>query len=124
MGDHMNTDGKLKAELLFIVVLIISAIGIGLAAYGGWLRPKGDLPELWFQRSGAITSIFCIFAQFRINNFLERIRGGTFSESWHSYNKFIKSQTVISWVVTVVGLWGAFVWGYGDLLFKAFRMLF
>jgi hypothetical protein len=84
------------------------------------LRPKCDLPELWFQRSGAITSIFSIFAQFRINNFLEKIRGGTFSESWNLYYKFIKSQTVISWVVTVIGLLGAFIWGYGDLLFKAF----
>lgn len=115
----MNTDGRLNRELLFIVFLITVAIGVGLAAYGGWLRPKGELPESWFQRSGAMTSIFSIFAQFRINNFLETIRGGTFAESWSLYNKFIKFQTAISLLVTVVGLLGAFIWGYGDLIFKA-----
>jgi hypothetical protein len=117
--EGMNTDGKLKAELAFIVFLIISAIGAGLAAYAGWLRPNSDLPEVWFQRSGAVTSIFSVFAQFRINNFLERIRGGTFAESWSLHTKFIRPQTVISWLVTIVGLLGAFVWGYGDILFKA-----
>jgi hypothetical protein len=117
-GNHRGTDRKLKAELLFILILMICAIAVGLAAYGGWLRPKHDLPEVWFQRSGAITSMFSIFAQFRINDFLERIRGGTFAESWRIYKKFIKYQTAISWTVTIIGLLGAFVWGYGDLLFK------
>lgn len=116
----MNIDGKLKADLLFIGFLMICAIGVPLAAYCGLLRPNSDLPELWFQRSGAISSVFSVFAQFRINNFLEKIRGGTFAESWSLHTKFIKHQTVISWMVTVVGLLGTFVWGYGDLLFKAF----
>jgi hypothetical protein len=114
----VNIDRRLKAELLFILILMVSAIDGGLAAYGGWLRPKHDLPELRFQRSGVITSMFSIFAQFRTNNFLERIRGSTFAESWNLYKNFTEYQTAISSMLTVIGLLGAFVWGDGDPLFK------
>jgi hypothetical protein len=114
----MTTERKLKIELLFIVSLMVCAIGAGLVAYTGWLKPERDSPEIWFQRSGAITAIFSAFAQFRINNFLERIRGGTFAESWVYYNKFINHQAMISWIATAVGIIGAVVWGYGDLIFR------
>jgi hypothetical protein len=114
----MTTEGKLRIELGFIVSLIIFAIGAGIFAYSGWLKPQNDSPGIWFQRSGSITAIFSAFAQFRINNFLERIRGGTFKESWHLYFKFISRQVTISWVVTVIGVIGAVVWGYGDIIFK------
>jgi hypothetical protein len=114
----MSTEGKLKLELGFIVSLIVCAIGAGLFAYSGWLKPENDSPGIWFQRSGSITAIFSAFAQFRINNFLERIRGGTFAESWGLYNKFIGRQGMISWAVTLIGVIGAVVWGYGDLILR------
>jgi hypothetical protein len=114
----MPAEGKLKIELGFIVVLIACAIGAGIFAYCGWLRPQNDSPGIWFQRSGSITAIFSAFAQFRINNFLERIRGGTFKESWDLYYKFISRQVTVSWAVTVIGVIGAVVWGYGDIIFN------
>ncbi len=117
----MTTEGKLKIELGFIVFLIVCAIGAGLFAYSGWLKPENDSPGIWFQRSGSITAIFSAFAQFRINNFLERIRGGTFAESWKLYNEFIRRQAMFSWAVTAIGIVGAVVWGYGDLIFNVIQ---
>jgi hypothetical protein len=101
---------------------MVCAIGTSVVAAFGWLKPKNDLPEIWFQRSGAITSTFSGFVQFRINSFLERIRGGTFAESWVFYKKFIKHQVVISWTVTVIGMMGAILWGYGDIIFRLIKL--
>jgi len=67
---------------------------------------------------GAITSIFAVFAQYRISGFLESIRGGTFAESWSLYHLFKTHHHVLSWVIAVITIWGALVWGYGDLLLK------
>jgi hypothetical protein len=117
----MTTEGELKIELGFIVALIVCAIGAVLVACSGWLKPGSDSPGVWFQRSGSIAAIFSAFAQFRINNFLERIRGGTFAESWGLHNKFIGRQEMVSWTVTVIGVLGAVVWGYGDIIYMIIR---
>ena len=115
----INVEKRLKAELCFILLLCVVAVVAEVMAYFSALKPEGELTALWFQRSGAITAIFSAFAQFRINSFLESIRGGTFAESWALYRQFIRRQVVISWIVTILALWGAIVWGYGDLIFKA-----
>lgn len=109
---------KLKAELYFIAFLCVSAVSVELLSLCPALRPNSESAASWFQRSGAITSIFSAFAQYRIGNFLESIRGGTFAESWSLYNLFKTQQYVMSWVIAAITIWGAFVWGYGDLLLK------
>ena len=107
---------KLKAELCFIAFLCAAAISVELLSLFSALRPSSETAATWFQRSGAITSIFSAFAQYRMGNFLESIRGGTFAESWWLFNLFKAKQYVISWVIAIVTIWGALVWGYGDLL--------
>jgi glucan phosphoethanolaminetransferase (alkaline phosphatase superfamily) len=107
-----------KLDLYFIVTLCVVAILVEILAAASVLKPESESPASWFQRSGAITSVFCAFAQLRSNNFLESIRGGTFAESWTLYHLFNKWQNAINWGVTFVAIWGAFIWGYGDLLFK------
>lgn len=109
---------KLKAELYLIAFLCVSAIVAGPLSLYSVLRPNSELIASWFQRSGAITSIFAVFAQYRISGFLESIRGGTFAESWSIYDLFITHHHVLSWVIAVITIWGALVWGYGDLLLK------
>ena len=107
---------KLKAELYFIAFLCMAAASVELLSLWSVLRPRSETVATWFQRSGALTSIFAAFAQYRIGNFSESIRGGTFAESWWLYSLFKTQQYVISWVIAIVAIWGAFVWGYGDLL--------
>jgi len=107
---------KLKVELYFIAFLCVSAVSVELLSLCSALRPSSESVAHWFQRSGAVTSIFSAFAQYRVGNFLESIRGGTFAESWCLYDLFKTKQYVMSWVIAAITLWGAFVWGYGDLL--------
>lgn len=109
---------KLKAELCLIVFLCVSAIVVGPLSLCSVLRPGSEPLAPWFQRSGAITSIFAGFAQYRISGFLESIRGGTFAESWSLYHLFKTHHDVLSWVIAAIAIWGALVWGYGDLLLK------
>ncbi len=111
---------RLRLELYFIVSLCVAAVFVELLAAVSVLKPASEPTASWFQRSGAITSVFCIFAQLRINNFLESIRGSTFAESWVLFRLFNKQQGTISWVVTLFAIWGAIVWGYGDLMFQYF----
>ncbi|MFC5521421.1 hypothetical protein [Polaromonas jejuensis] len=109
---------KLKAELYLIAFLCVSAVAVELLSLCSALRPSSESVASWFQRSGAITSIFAVFAQYRIGNFLESIQGGTFAESWSLYHLFKTHQYVLSWVIVAITIWGAFVWGYGDLLVR------
>lgn len=109
---------KLKVELYFIAFLCVSAISVEFLSLCPALRPSSESAAYWFQRSGAITSILSAVAQYRIGNFLESIRGNTFAESWWLYDLFKTQQYLMSWVIAAITIWGAFIWGYGDLLFK------
>lgn len=113
-------ESRLKLELLFILSLCLIAVLVEGLAATSMLKPESEPLASWFQRSGAITSVFCVFAQLRINNFLESIRGGTFSESWALFRLFNKKHSTVSWIVTLIAIWGAFVWGYGDLMLQHF----
>lgn len=114
----MNTEKILKAELFFIIIVIVCAVLSLILGSLGWLKPSNEQPGSWFMRSGAIASIFSTLAQFKSNSLLERIRGGTFAESWIYWNKFINHQVGVSWAATIIGILGAIVWGYGDLIFN------
>lgn len=107
--------------MLLIVLLALTALLVCvLAAWGVW-KPTEESAAVWFQRSGAIATVFCVIAQLRINDFLERIRGGTFAESWKLFYLFEKHRSAVSLFVTLVAVLGALIWGYGDLIFMYVR---
>jgi len=106
----------LWVELYFIVFLCAAAIAVGPLSLCSVLRPHSESVAIWFQRSGAITAIFAAFAQYRLGAFFEAIRGSTFAESWSLYHMFKGHHQAVSWALAVIAIWGAFVWGYGDLL--------
>ena len=107
---------KLWVELYFIVFLCAAAIAVGPLSLCSVLRPHSESVAIWFQRSGAITAIFAAFAQYRLGAFFEAIRGSTCAESWSLYHMFKRHHQAVSWALAVIAIWGAFVWGYGDLL--------
>ncbi len=107
---------KLRVELYLIVILCAVAIAVGPLSLLSVLRPPSESVATWFQRSGSITAIFAAFAQYRLGAFFEVIRGGTFAESWSLYHLFKRRHQAVSWALAVIAIWGAFVWGYGDLL--------
>jgi hypothetical protein len=109
---------KLYADLWLIVFLVVVAVSVEILAFFPITRPNSESAASWFQRTGAITSIFAGFAQFRLSNFSASVRGTTFAESWRFHYFFKTHQYVLSWVIALVTVWGAIVWGYGDLFVK------
>jgi hypothetical protein len=105
-----------KLDLCFISALCIVAIAAPALSLCAPLRPASESLPVWFQRSGAITSIFAVLAQFRISTFYERIRGGTFAESWKLFHIFIGHYRLVSRTIAAITVAGAVIWGYGDLL--------
>jgi hypothetical protein len=118
MTESRNPTLSLKLELTFIYFLCSVAIMVPIFAFFSYLKPTYESMGSWFQRSGAITSIFAIFCQLRVNNFLEKIRGTTFAESWTMFNLFKRPLSIINYVVIIIAICGALVWGYGDLCVK------
>lgn len=110
----------LTIELCFIILLCIAAIATPVAALFIPLRPASEPLPIWFQRSGAVTSVFAVVAQFRISAFYEAIKGGTFAESWQLFHFFIRRHRLVSRTAAAVTVIGAIIWGYGDLLIGAF----
>lgn len=108
----------LKIELCFIIALCVVAIATPAAAFIQPLRPATESLPVWFQRSGAITSVFAVLAQFRISGFYERIRGGAFAESWQLFHFFKGHHRLVSRGVAAITVAGAVIWGYGDLLIQ------
>ena len=116
-----NHSKKLATELITIGLLCLIAISLGPLALCSFLKPGSESVESWFQRSGSLTTVIAVFCQLTINNFLEKIRGGTFAESWSLFHMFSRWQSLISWLATITVIWGAIVWGYGDLLTRMLR---
>jgi hypothetical protein len=118
MTENRNPTLSLKLELSFIYCMCSVAIVVPIFAFYSYLKPATESIASWFQRSGAITSIFAIFCQLRINNFLEKVRGTAFAESWTMFNLFKRPLSIINYVVIIIAIFGSLVWGYGDLFLK------
>lgn len=114
----MEIKTKLRIELGFISLLCIVAVAAMPLSLVPCLRPCTETLPLWFQRSGSITSMFAMYAQYQVSNFGGKIQGGTYGETWGLFHLFKNHHAKLSWIVTCVGILGASVWGYGDLLIK------
>lgn len=114
----MEITTKLKIELGLISLLCIVAVAAIPLSLLPSLRPSSETLPVWFQRSGSITSLFAVYAQYRVSNFAQKIQGGTFAESWWLYDLFKNHHALVSWIATFTGVLGSLIWGYGDLLVK------
>jgi hypothetical protein len=81
------------------------------------IRPQAEPPGQWFERSGAVMTVFAVLAQFKAVNIATMIEGGMFEESREAYRKYKGYQAFASGLSLVLVVIGTVVWGYGDLLF-------
>ena len=109
-------DKRLRTDLLLTFALCGASILPPVLALIWHVRPSTDTLGAWFQRSGALTTALAVFAQVKAGNFAERIRGGTFAESWTYYHKYKNYQTAAFWISAISVISGTVIWGYGDLL--------
>jgi hypothetical protein len=110
---------RIRWAFLQVYVLCLCAVILPLLSMLGSFRPQAESPGQWFERSGAMMTVFAVFAQFKAVSVATMIAGCTFGESWEAYHKYKRHQAVVAGLSLVLVVMGTVVWGYGDLLFPS-----
>jgi len=123
-NDKLNEiNERVQKYLWASIVLVFLAVAAPMFSWHGLFLPVSDKPEIWFQRSGAITTIFSLFAGAGTASVLGALlpRGLTdlkleaarevFEVSFRHIERFAFWLTVV----------GTVIWGYGDLIFMYFK---
>jgi ABC-type glycerol-3-phosphate transport system permease component len=79
----------------------------------GRFRPQAEPFGQWFARSGAVMTVFAVYAQFKAASIVTMIQGSTRA----LYREYKRRQTIVAVLSLVLAVIGTIVWGYGDLLF-------
>jgi hypothetical protein len=108
---------RVRRAFLWAFMLCLCAVIPPLLSLAGMFRPPAEPPGQWFERSGAVMTVFAVFAQFKANSIATMIAGGTFGESWEAYRKYKGTLAWVAGLSLVLVVLGTVVWGYGDLLF-------
>lgn len=108
---------RIRRAFLQVSVLCLCAVIPPLLSMLGSFRPQAESPGQWFERSGAVMTVFAVFAHFKADTIATMIAGGTLGESWEAYHKYKRHQAVVAGLSLVLMVIGTVVWGYGDLLF-------
>jgi hypothetical protein len=101
--------------------MLAVAVAAPIAAVFVTWMPGGEVRKIWFQRSGAITTIFSLLAAtLSIAAARNLYKPGTWG-SLYAINVLAEYQPNldrierIAFVLTIIG---TVVWGYGDLLLR------
>ncbi|EGH45165.1 hypothetical protein [Pseudomonas syringae] len=84
-----------------------------------WLKPVTDTSQQWFERSGAITTIFGLLAINLVDSGVERLvpsRKLADVSNVHLYTGFEYSFMVMKALAFLTTIAGTFIWGYGTVI--------
>lgn len=101
------------------VLVLIAFLAPSVNGWFLWLKPITDTPAQWFERSGAITTIFGLLAINLVDSGVERLvpsRKLADSSNAHLYSVFEYSFTVIKGLAFLATIVGTFIWGYGTVI--------
>ena len=114
MEEEENED--LKA-LLSCVPLIVLGVLAPVAAYYSFLRPESEAADIWFQRSGALSVLFGVWAEYNLSKVNEHINlsGIVVSSQTELSQRYKFPYRVAQYLGVVLAISGTVIWGYGDL---------
>ena len=107
------------------LIFVVLAIAAPLIALTDWLKPMDDPSAIWFQRSGAVTTVFSLLTGAVISSILNRLlpRGMTDLNIEVIRGRFQIRFDYIEWASLLATIVGTVIWGYGDLILKYFKTL-
>ena len=110
-------DNILKDRRLFFIFATLSVLMPALSL-SGILKPTGEPLGVWFQRSGAITVVFSVFAELKASNMLGIFQPSGFVNQtfYTTRDKYIKQVKIYNVIALFLIVFGTVTWGYGDLL--------
>jgi hypothetical protein len=112
------SENIIKERRIFVLFCCLATL-IPILSLFGVFKPSGELLGPWFQRSGAITVVFAIFAELKASKMIDILDGGDFAgPTWQTANQLYcrKVQIYFYFSVLLIVL-GTVVWGYGDLIY-------
>ena len=117
----METVKSIDKKLTFASILVvISVLFSTLQLFIPTLNPTSEAHHLWFQRSGSFVVLASIWAEFvvvRLDGYFD-----TYNEKYMLLEPMRPSSYMmhnyLSKSAIVLAIYGTFIWGYGDLLFK------
>jgi hypothetical protein len=109
----------LKERKLFFIFTALSIL-MPMISLTGLLKPSSEALGFWFQRSGATTVVFAVFAELKATNMLSSFKpAGMVNRSFHSTrDKYIKQVKIYNYIALFLIVFGTVIWGYGDLILK------
>ena len=115
MKDDAN---KIKWQLIHCILLLLLAIAFPVAAYYSILIPDKEPANMWFQRSGSLSVLFAVWVEYKLYKINEDANPpGLVSGQSSSLNKKHKGiYTKIQYIAVIFAVFGAFIWGYGDIV--------
>lgn len=120
MTEH-EIEASIKKSLRIAVPLLIIAFVVPVVSVLFDLCATRSDPFYWFQRSGSITVLFAVIAEY----FLFRV-GADINPPPSSYvaemkwnDKYGAKHRTCSVLALVLVVLGTFIWGYGDIPFRA-----
>ena len=107
---------------VIVVLLLVVAFATPLvAAFGSWL-PAGEARAIWIQRSGAVTTLFSFIAgDMAVFTSGQLYTPGFFGDviKLQVLKEFNIRFRIAEAAVFLLSVAGTFIWGYGDLVYKA-----
>lgn len=85
------------------------------------IRPSFETIEVWFQRSGAITTVYALLSTTVADMGLRKLhRPGEYGDLYklQVLDEFANSFEKVRWIALVLTVIGTLIWGYGDTVFK------
>jgi hypothetical protein len=119
LGSRMEEEEKeVKKALLGCVPLIVLGVLAPVAAYFSFLRPEGEAADIWFQRSGAISVLFGVWAEYNLSKVNEHVNlsGIVISSQTELSQRYKLRYRIAQYLGVVLAISGTVIWGYGDLL--------
>ncbi|WP_350025861.1 hypothetical protein [Pseudomonas fulva] len=104
------------------VLFMIGALAPSLTDWFMMLKPISDSPSQWFERSGAITTIFGLLAINVVDSGVAQLVPTGQSadpKNLHHYEIFKFSFRIIKSLSFLATIAGTFIWGYGTVILTA-----
>lgn len=113
-------DEKVIKALTIYILLIALAVIAPIAAYFKFLIPAAENPEVWFQRSGSISVLFAVWAEYELSKIgnLINLSGIASKDQVDLKNKYSIVSNLAKYLGVLVAIFGTLIWGYGDLIFN------
>ncbi len=107
---------KLWLAVVLAVLFLVASFAMPILALS-LPRPDEQPLDLWFQRSGSVTTVFALIAEMVIVRAKLSITPAGFG--WPGLNEqrrfFIPLLGKIEWPMLVLTITGTLIWGYGDI---------